>query len=108
MIPTQFDYVAPSSVQEALVVLAEHGDEAKVLARHAKDRNVQRTPDTSYRPVTKAAAGTPRPVVIGAGPCGLFAGLILAQMGFRPIILDRGKVAAAGPRDDVLKSVAVN
>ncbi len=66
-------------------------DEAKVLARHAKDRNVQRTPDTGYRHVAKAQTGSLRPVVIGAGPCGLFAGLILAQMGFRPIILDRGK-----------------
>jgi hypothetical protein len=74
-------------------------DEAKVLARHAKDRNLQRTPDTGYRHVTKAPAGAPRPVVIGAGPCGLFAGLILAQMGFRPIILDRGKVVRERTKD---------
>jgi uncharacterized FAD-dependent dehydrogenase len=74
-------------------------DEAKVLARHAKDRNLQRTPDTGYRHVTKAPAGTPRPVVIGAGPCGLFAALILAQMGFRPIILDRGKVVRERTKD---------
>lgn len=74
-------------------------DEAKVLARFAKDRNVGRTPDTSYRHVAKAPAGAPRPVVIGAGPCGLFAGLILAQMGFRPIILDRGKVVRERTKD---------
>ena len=74
-------------------------DEAAVLARFRKDRQVQRTPDTSYRPVATAPAGAPRPVVIGAGPCGLFAGLILAQMGFRPIILDRGKVVRERTKD---------
>ena len=75
-------------------------DEAPVLARMKKDRNVQRTPDTSYKFVTKVAdyRGL-RPVVIGAGPCGLFAGLILAQMGFRPIILDRGKVVRERTKD---------
>ena len=75
------------------------GEDA-VLARFAKDRNVQRTPNTAYKPVAKAPqAGALRPVVIGAGPCGLFAGLILAQMGFRPIILDRGKVVRERTKD---------
>ncbi|MFS8138782.1 MAG: NAD(P)/FAD-dependent oxidoreductase, partial [Thermomonas sp.] len=50
------------------------------------------TPDTTYKFVAKAPANLPlRPLVIGMGPCGLFAGLVLAQMGFRPIILERGK-----------------
>ncbi|MDQ3205239.1 MAG: NAD(P)/FAD-dependent oxidoreductase [Pseudomonadota bacterium] len=50
------------------------------------------TPDTTYRFVARAPAQLPlRPLVIGMGPCGLFAGLVLAQMGFRPIILERGK-----------------
>jgi len=67
-------------------------DEAWVLARLAADRNITKTPDTSYRFVTRAPAGIePRPVVIGAGPCGLFAALVLAQMGLRPIILERGR-----------------
>ncbi|MCW6530138.1 MULTISPECIES: NAD(P)/FAD-dependent oxidoreductase [Sphingomonas] len=75
-------------------------NEAAVLARFRKDRNVQPTPDTSYKFVTQAPpAGAKRPVVIGAGPCGLFAGLILAQMGFRPIILDRGKVVRERTKD---------
>ncbi|WP_034160021.1 NAD(P)/FAD-dependent oxidoreductase [Sphingomonas sp. ERG5] len=75
-------------------------DEAGVLARFRKDRNVQRTPDTSYRFVAKAPeGGAARPVVIGAGPCGLFAGLILAQMGYNPIILDRGKVVRERTKD---------
>ena len=54
--------------------------------------NTAPTPDTSYKFVARAPAHLSlRPIVIGTGPCGLFAGLILAQMGFRPIILDRGK-----------------
>jgi len=75
-------------------------DEAATLARFAGDPNVRPTPDTGYRFVTHAPPGdTRRPVVIGAGPCGLFAGLILAQMGFRPIILDRGKVVRERTKD---------
>ncbi|MCI4568097.1 NAD(P)/FAD-dependent oxidoreductase [Lysobacter sp. CFH 32150] len=62
------------------------GDNGKPL------HNVMPTPDTSYKFVAKAPATMPlRPIVIGMGPCGLFAGLVLAQMGFRPIILERGK-----------------
>ncbi len=74
-------------------------NEASVLARFRKDRDVQHTPDTSYRHVAKAPAGVARPVIVGAGPCGLFAALILAQMGFRPIILDRGKVVRERTKD---------
>ena len=66
----------------------------------ARSPEVAATPDFSYRLVTRAPAGLAgRPVVIGAGPCGLFAGLILARMGFRPIILDRGKPVRERTRD---------
>ncbi|PZO90004.1 MAG: hypothetical protein DI623_08305 [Sphingomonas sanxanigenens] len=74
-------------------------NEAAVLARFRADRNIGPTPDTSYRPIMQAPAGVKRPVVIGAGPCGLFAALILAQMGFRPIIVDRGKVVRERTKD---------
>ena len=78
-------------------------DEAGVLARFKKDRRVQMTPNTSYKFVGRApekmGSGVKRPVVVGAGPCGLFAGLILAQMGFRPIILDRGKLVRERTKD---------
>jgi uncharacterized FAD-dependent dehydrogenase len=79
----------------------ELADEAAVLARFANDHELRPTPDTDYHFVAQAPAGrkAPRPVVIGAGPCGLFAGLILAQMGFRPIILDRGKVVRERTKD---------
>ncbi len=76
-------------------------NEAQVLARFKRDRHVNPTPDTGYRFVAKAPANYdgPRPIVVGAGPCGLFAGLLLAQMGFRPIILDRGKVVRERTKD---------
>jgi len=76
-------------------------DEAEVLARFVGDKDVRLTPDTEYRFVTHAPEGWTglRPVVVGAGPCGLFAGLILAQMGFRPIILDRGKIVRERTKD---------
>jgi uncharacterized protein len=78
----------------------EIADEAALLKRFAKDRNLSRAPDMNYRFVTRAPAGsTVRPVVVGAGPCGLFAGLVLAQMGFRPIILERGKVVRERTKD---------
>jgi uncharacterized FAD-dependent dehydrogenase len=75
-------------------------NEAAVLARSRKDGNVQPTPDTRYHFVAQApASDVTRPVVIGAGPSGLFAGLILAQMGYRPIILERGKVVRERTKD---------
>jgi len=67
-------------------------DEATVFRRFPGDPHILPTPDISYKPVLDAPpADFLRPVVIGLGPCGLFAGLILAQMGLRPIILERGK-----------------
>ncbi len=66
--------------------------EADILQRLHDDPHVKAAPDTSYHFVAQAPPVlSSRPVVIGTGPCGLFAGLILAQMGFRPIILERGK-----------------
>ncbi|PWS35420.1 hypothetical protein DFH01_17520 [Falsiroseomonas bella] len=79
-------------------------DEAALLRRHARDGVLARTlgpaPDTTYRHVTQARTPLPkRPVVIGTGPCGIFAALILAEMGFRPIILERGKVVRERTKD---------
>ncbi|HEX7850846.1 MAG TPA: hypothetical protein VF485_14040, partial [Sphingomonas sp.] len=74
-------------------------DEAALLARFDDDRNVRPTPDTAYHPVARSTGNGLRPIVIGTGPCGLFAALILAQMGFRPIILERGKVVRERTKD---------
>src|SRR3954470_18080011 len=62
-------------------------------------KDARPTPDMDYKPVAAAPAKFQRPLVIGAGPCGLFAGLILAQSGFRPIILERGKVVRERTKD---------
>ncbi len=75
-------------------------DEAGVLKRFANDVHIKLTPDISYHFTARAPATlSMRPVVIGAGPCGLFAALVLAQMGFRPIILERGKVVRERTKD---------
>jgi uncharacterized FAD-dependent dehydrogenase len=67
-------------------------DEAAVLKRLGRDGQVSVAPDTSYHPVAQAPAQPrERPLVVGFGPCGLFAALLLAQMGFKPIVLERGR-----------------
>jgi uncharacterized FAD-dependent dehydrogenase len=70
--------------------------EAALLRRLGKTARVRQAPDTTYKPVTHAPRagleqGEHRPVVVGAGPCGYFAALLLAQMGFRPLLLERGE-----------------
>ncbi len=75
-------------------------NEDELLAKFSKDQHVKSAPDTSYKFVAQAPAIlTHRPVVIGFGPCGLFAGLVLAQMGFKPIILERGKEVRERTKD---------
>jgi len=78
-------------------------DEAAVLKRFSRDRQVSVAPDTSYHPVVpRRAAGAQlkeRPLIVGFGPCGLFAALLLAQMGFKPIVLERGRDVRRRTRD---------
>ena len=79
----------------------ELADEAAVLARFPNDKDLRPTPDMTWTPPVRAPQGWSgtRPVVIGAGPCGLFAALVLAQMGLRPIIVERGKVVRQRTKD---------
>ena len=70
--------------------------EAALLRRLGKTSRVRQAPDTTYKPVAQLPragldVGEHRPVVVGAGPCGYFAALLLAQMGFRPLLLERGE-----------------
>ena len=76
----------------------EAEDEAGLLARHAASRHVGPTPDMTYR-FPDSPPPARRPVVVGTGPCGLFAALILAQAGLRPLILERGKVVRERTKD---------
>lgn len=74
--------------------------EAKVLAKLKKEPHVKPAPDTSYKFVVKnTKALTTRPVVVGFGPAGIFAALILAQSGFKPIVLERGKAVRERTKD---------
>ena len=78
------------------VALTDPTLEAELLTRHEKNPHVQPTPDMSWHAPAQAAADWPtleaeRPIVVGFGPCGLFAALALAQMGLRPIVLERGR-----------------
>ena len=93
-----------SAVQLIYTVDCEVDDPAAVLARHAGDNHVRPAPDTRYRFVGQAPADfyaveRPRPVVVGFGPCGIFAALVLAQMGLRPIVLERGKEVRERTKD---------
>ncbi len=78
----------------------EAANEAQLLKRHQDDRHLAVAPDMRYRFVAHAPERlASRPVIIGMGPCGFMAGLVLAQMGFRPIILERGKAVRERTKD---------
>ena len=82
------------------VELADAALETALLAQHAANPHIFATPDMAYHPVGSAPASLPlRPVVIGFGPCGMFAALVLAQMGFKPIVLERGKTVRERTKD---------
>ncbi|EPJ45920.1 MAG: NAD(FAD)-utilizing dehydrogenase [Osedax symbiont Rs1] len=75
-------------------------DEEALLSKFSDNQSIRLTPDMAYKFVSKAPQElASRPVVIGFGPCGLFVGLVLAQMGFKPIILDRGKEVRERTKD---------
>jgi len=74
------------------VTLADAADEAGLLATNEKNPHVGPAPDMAWYPPAGAPFQTPvRPVVIGFGPCGIFAALVLAQLGLKPIVLERGR-----------------
>lgn len=91
------------NIQLLYTVDLEVSDEAlqnRLLEVFANDPHVRLSPDMRYKFVAQAPANMiNRPVVVGLGPCGLFAALILAQMGFKPIILERGKEVRQRTKD---------
>src|SRR5450830_666625 len=86
------------------LTLQDASAEAALLARHAQHPHILPTPDMVWHPPGHAPEGFPsqaneRPVVVGFGPCGIFAALVLAQMGFKPIVLERGKTVRERTKD---------
>ena len=82
------------------LALVDPAGEAALLQRFEKHPHIAATPDMAYHPVGRAPANlTERPVVVGFGPCGMFAALLLAQMGFRPIVLERGTTVRQRTKD---------
>jgi len=82
------------------VTLVDATQEAAVLAKLTGHPRIALSPDMSYHLTARAPVDTPlRPVVVGFGPCGIFCALLLAQMGFKPIVLERGKSVRHRTRD---------
>ncbi|MEJ3625875.1 NAD(P)/FAD-dependent oxidoreductase [Vibrio vulnificus] len=95
-----YDARKKTNIQLIYTLDIEVANQDKLLAKFSKDPHVRETPDMEYKYVAQAPANlTERPVVIGFGPCGLFAGLVLAQMGFNPIIVERGKEVRERTKD---------
>jgi len=82
------------------VTLREPDQEAALITQWAGHPHIGATPDMLYQPVGHAALPPPvRPVVVGFGPCGMFAALLLAQMGLCPIVLERGRTVRQRTKD---------
>jgi uncharacterized FAD-dependent dehydrogenase len=82
------------------IALTDPAEEARLLAQFPQHPHIGPSPDMAYHPVARAPDGLQdRPVVVGFGPCGMFAALVLAQMGFKPIVLERGTTVRQRTKD---------
>ena len=86
------------------VQLKDASQETALLAQHKTHSHIQATPDMAWHAPAKApgdwgAHAGERPVVVGFGPCGIFAALVLAQMGFKPIVIERGTTVRQRTKD---------
>ena len=92
---------SPVAFRYTVDVQVSREDEEKILVKPRLPSSIRRTPDESYQApsITEAKRGQGRPVIVGAGPCGLFATLLLARSGLEPLLLERGKPAGDRARD---------
>lgn len=87
-----------------LDVTLESNIKERVLEKFAKQNSIMPSPDMDYHFVAQAPADFPlskqsRPIIIGFGPCGILAALVLAQMGLKPIVLERGQAVKQRTKD---------
>ena len=98
-----YDARKKSALTFIYTVDASVSDPDAILKKFVDDPHIRPTPDTEYKfvipPRLEKRSGRPRPVVIGFGPCGIFAALVLAQMGLKPIVLERGKAVRERTQD---------
>ena len=98
---------ARQKLQVVYIVDVQLHDSSKaqqLLQQHAQHPHIQATPDMQWHPPVQAPADWPtlsavRPVVVGFGPCGMFAALVLAQMGLKPIVIERGQAVRQRTQD---------
>ena len=98
---------ARQKLQVVYIVDVQLHDSSKaqqLLQQHAQHPHIQATPDMQWHPPLQAPADWPtlsavRPVVVGFGPCGMFAALVLAQMGLKPIVIERGQAVRQRTQD---------
>ena len=95
-----YDARKKSDITLVYTLDVETPKQKQLLKQFKKKGRVSATPDMDYRYVAKAPDSlTTRPIVIGVGPCGMFSALLLAQMGFKPIVLERGKAVHERSQD---------
>jgi len=95
-----FDARSKNKITLLYTIDVNVANQEALLEKHLDNQNVRLTPDMSYKYVAQAPENlAERPVVVGFGPCGIFVGLVLAEMGYKPIILDRGKEVRERTKD---------
>lgn len=88
-----------SRIVTVYTIDAELENEPELLARFSQDTRISAAPSMNYQMPTVNGIKGPPPVIIGSGPCGLFVALTLAQLGFKPILIERGKQVSARVKD---------
>ena len=74
-------------------VAAEADEPFSIDARRAADEGVREMPDDTFEVRHGSSPLAAPPLVVGMGPCGMFAALMLAEEGYRPVLIDRGDAA---------------
>ncbi len=74
-------------------------NEPELLSMFSQDIRISAGPCMNYRLPTVGNVHSRSPVVVGSGPCGLFVALMLAQLGFKSVLIERGKEVGSRVKD---------